>query len=160
MFKRIEAKSKEDLEKIVKKIKEWFTNRKEEYEVEPTSETRKFMDLETKKLVEKTIEGLKIKDLKSEKNTTVKFIPLLDKPETELDKPKPEKKEKTVSMKLEIGGGENESAITGKIKDLIQTMDIGTLHSYNKKNTKSSLKETIAKSELKKIIREEIYKLI
>ena len=152
MFKRIEAKSKEDLEKIVEKIKEWFTNRKEEYKVEPISETRKFMDPETKKPVEKTIEGLKITNLKNKKETTVKFIPLLDKPETE-------KKEKTVSMKLEIGGGENESAITGKIKDLIQMMGTGILRSYNK-DTKVPLKETIAKSELKKIIREEIYKLI
>ena len=152
MFKRIEAKSKEDLEKIVEKIKEWFTNRKEEYKVEPISETRKFMDPETKKPVEKTIEGLKITNLKNKKETTVKFIPLLDKPETE-------KKEKTVSMKLEIGGGENESAITGKIKDLIQMMGRGILRSYNK-DTKVPLKETIAKSELKKIIREEIYKLI
>ena len=152
MFKRIEAKSKEDLEKIVEKIKEWFTNRKEEYKVEPISETRKFMDPETKKPVEKTIEGLKITNLKNKKETTVKFIPLLDKPETE-------KKEKTVSMKLEIGGGENESAITGKIKDLIQMMGTGILRSYNK-DTKVPLKETIAKSELKKIIREEIYKII
>ena len=150
-FKRIVAKSEDDLVEIIGNIKDWFKNNKI-YKTESTSEKRKFMDPETKKPVEKTIEGLKITNLKNKKETTVKFIPLLDKPETE-------KKEKTVSMKLEIGGGENESAITGKIKDLIQMMGTGILRSYNK-DTKVPLKETIAKSELKKIIREEIYKLI
>ena len=34
--------------------------------------------------------------------------------------PRNQEKEKTVSMKLEIGGGENETAIVGKIKDQMQ----------------------------------------
>jgi hypothetical protein len=160
MFKKIEAKSKEDLEKIVKNIKEWFISREEEYEVEPFSEKREFMNFETGEREMKNIEGLKIKDRENKKETTVKFIPMLGPKIEKKDKMGNQEKEKTVSMKLEIGGGENETAIVGKIKDQMQKQRLGTLHSYNKKNTKSSLKETITKSKLKEIIREEIYKII
>jgi hypothetical protein len=139
-FKRIVAKSEDDLIEVIKDIKKYFKGNKD-YNIEPTSETRKFMDPETKKIVEKNIDGLKITDLKNKKETTIKFVPLLEPNE----------------MKIEIGGGENESAVTGKIKN--QMMGRGVLKSYNK-DTKVPLKEVIAKSQLKQIIREEIYKII
>jgi hypothetical protein len=139
-FKRIVAKSEDDLVEIVKDIKKYFKGNKD-YNIESTSETRKFMDPETKKIVEKNIDGLKITDLKNKKETTIRFIPLLEPNE----------------IKIEIGGGENESAVTGKIKN--QMMGRGVLKSYNK-DTKVPLKEVIARSELKQIIREEIYKII
>jgi hypothetical protein len=139
-FKRIVAKSESDLVEIIENIKDWFKNNKF-YKTEITSEKRKFMDPETKKIVEKNIDGLKITDLKNKKETTIRFIPLLEPNE----------------IKIEIGGGENESAVTGKIKN--QMMGRGVLKSYNK-DTKVPLKEVIARSELKQIIREEIYKII
>ena len=59
-------------------------------------------------------------------------------------------------MKIEIGG-ENESTIVGKIKNQIK--DRGTLKSYSK-DTKIPLKETITKSVLTNIIREEIQEIL
>lgn len=138
-FKRIVAKSEDDLVEIIGNIKDWFKNNKI-YKTESTSEKRKFMDPETKKIIEKDIDGLKIIDQNNKKETTIKFIPLL----------------KPNEIKIELGG-ENETTMAGKIKN--QMMGRGVLKSYNK-DTKVPLKETIAKSELKKIIREEIYKLI
>ena len=138
-FKRIVAKSESDLVEIIENIKDWFKNNKF-YKTEITSEKRKFMDPETKKIIEKNIDGLKVIDQNNKKETTIKFIPLL----------------KPNEIKLELGG-ENETTMAGKIKN--QMMGRGILKSYNK-DTKVPLKETIAKSELRKIIREEIYKII
>ena len=111
-FKRIVAKSEDDLVEIIGNIKDWFKNNKI-YKTESTSEKRKFMDPETKKIIEKDIDGLKIIDQNNKKETTIKFIPLL----------------KPNEIKIELGG-ENETTMAGKIKN--QMMGRGVLKSYNK----------------------------
>ena len=137
--KRIIAKSEQDLNDIIVDIKDWFKDNKI---LKPkfTSETRKFMDPETKKIVEKNIEVIDIVDQNNGKETSVKFIPLL----------------KAGEMKVEIGG-DNESTVIGKIKN--QFKNRGVLKSYTK-DTKVPLKETISKSTLINIIREEIQEIL
>lgn len=138
-FKRIVAKSEQDLKGIMSDVKDWFKENPV-FKTTMTSEKRKFMDPETKKIIEKDIDVFDIVDQNNDKETTIKFIPLI----------------KAGEMKVEIGG-ENESTIAGKIKN--QLKDRGTLKSYTK-DTKVPLKETITKSKLRQIIREEIHKLI
>lgn len=138
-FKRIVAKSEQDLKGIMSDVKDWFKENPV-LKTKMTSEKRKFMDPETKKIVEKDIDVFDIVDQNNGKETTIKFIPLI----------------KAGEMKVEIGG-ENESTVVGKIKN--QLKDRGTLKSYTK-DTKVPLKETITKSKLRQIIREEIHKLI
>lgn len=138
-FKRIVAKSEQDLKGIMSDVKDWFKENPV-LKTKMTSEKRKFMDPETKKIVEKDIDVFSIVDQNNGKETTIKFIPLI----------------KAGEMKVEIGG-ENESTVVGKIKN--QLKDRGTLKSYTK-DTKVPLKETITKSKLRQIIREEIHKLI
>jgi len=138
-FKRIVAKSEQDLNGIMDDVKNWFKENAT-FKSKFSSEARKFMDPETKKIVEKKVETIHIVDQNSGKETSVKFIPLL----------------KSGEMKIEIGG-ENESTIVGKIKNQIK--DRGTLKSYSK-DTKVPLKETITKSVLTNIIREEIQEIL
>jgi hypothetical protein len=140
-FKRIVAKSEQDLKNILNDIKEWFNN-SEDYEVSFSKETRKFMDPESKKIVEKQIDVINAADKVNDKRATIKFIPMVEKGE----------------MKLEIGG-EGESVVAGKISN--QMKGRGTLKSYSK-DKKVALKEsnTIKKSELKQLIKEEINKIL
>ena len=138
-FKRIVAKSEQDLKGIMSDVKDWFKENPV-LKTKMASEKCKFMDPETKKIVEKDIDVFDIVDQNNGKETTIKFIPLI----------------KAGEMKVEIGG-ENESTVVGKIKN--QLKDRGTLKSYTK-DTKVPLKETITKSKLRQIIREEIHKLI
>lgn len=139
-FKRIVAKSEKDLNGIMGDIKSWFKENPI-LKTKFTTEKRKFMDPETKKIVEKDIESFDIVDQNTKKETTVKFIPML----------------KPGEMKVEIGG-ENESTIVGKIKN--QLKDRGALKSYTKDAKKALSESTITKARLKQIIREEISKLI
>jgi hypothetical protein len=136
-FKRIVTKSEQDLKNILNDIKEWFNN-SEDYEVSFSKETRKFMDPESKKIVEKQIDIINATDKVNDKRATIKFIPMVEKGE----------------MKLEIGG-EGESVVAGKISN--QMKGRGTLKSYSK-DKKVALKESniIKKSELKQLIKEEI----
>ena len=139
-FKRIVAKSEEDLEKILADVKEWFKSSKD-YTVKFSKETRKFMDPETKKIVEKSIDVIEAKDTVNDKRATIKFIPMNEKNE----------------IKLELGG-EGETVVAGKISN--QMKGRGTLKSYSK-DKKVPLKENIMKkSELKQLIKEEILKVL
>lgn len=137
-FKRIVAKSEEDLDGIMSDIKTWFKENPV-LKTKITSEKRKFMDPETKKIVEKNIESFNIVDQNTKKETTVKFIPML----------------KAGEMKVEIGG-ENESTIVGKIKN--QLKDRGTLKSYTK-DAKKALNETKLKQLVKEVLSEKESKL-
>lgn len=142
-FKRIVAKSEQDLEGIMSDVKKWFKETPT-FDVEITSEKRKFRDPKTEEDFEKDIDVINIIDQtkkdKKKIETTIKFIPLI----------------KAGEMKVEIGG-EKESTIVGKIKNQLKSR--GVLKSYTK-DTKVPLKETITKSKLRQIIREEIHKLI
>ena len=53
-FKRIVAKSENDLETIIDNIKSWFKE-SEDYNTEFTKENRKFQDPNTLKIVEKSL---------------------------------------------------------------------------------------------------------
>ena len=136
-FKRIVAKSEEDLKNIIDDIMKWFKETKD-YKVSFTKESRKFMDPETKKIVEKNIDVIKAVDKVNDKHASIKFIPMVEKGE----------------MKLEIGG-EGETVVAGKISN--QMKGRGTLKSYSK-DKKVAIKESnkIKKSELKQLIKEEI----
>ncbi len=138
-FKRIVAKSEQDLKTIMDDIMKWFKETKD-YKVSFSQETRKFMDPETKKIVEKQIDVINLTDNVNDKRATVKFIPMMEKGE----------------MKIELGG-EGETVIAGKISN--QMKGRGTLKSYSK-DKKVAIKETtlMKKSELKQLIREEILK--
>ena len=140
-FKRIVAKSEQDLKTIMDDIMKWFKETKD-YKVSFSQETRKFMDPETKKIVEKQIDVINLTDNVNDKRATVKFIPMMEKGE----------------MKIELGG-EGETVIAGKISN--QMKGRGTLKSYSK-DKKVAIKETtlMKKSELKQLIREEIIKLL
>jgi hypothetical protein len=139
-FKRIVAKSEEDLGKILTDVKEWFKSSKD-YTVKFSKETRKFMEPETKKIVEKSIDVIEAKDTVNDKRATIKFIPMNEKNE----------------MKLELGG-EGESVVAGKISN--QMKGRGTLKSYSKDKKVSLGENIIKKSELKQIIKEEINNLL
>jgi hypothetical protein len=139
-FKRIVAKSEQDLEKIIDDVRDWFSA-SNDYDVKFSKETRKFMDPESKKIVEKSIDVIEANDKVNDKRATIKFIPMNEKNE----------------MKLELGG-EGESVVAGKISN--QMKGRGTLKSYSK-DKKVPLKENfIKKSELKEIIKEEIRQLL
>lgn len=137
-FKRIVANSEEDLKNIVDDIKTWSKTVKD-FTSNITTEKRKFLDPETKQIVEKEIDVINITEPKGK--TAIKFIPLIEKGE----------------MKLEVIG-DNENGISNKLTNQIKGR--GTLKNYTK-DTKVSMKEHIMKkSELKKVIKEEIKKLI
>jgi hypothetical protein len=140
-FKRIVAKSEEDLNKIITDVKEWFKSTKD-YKVSFSTEKRKFQDPDTKAIVEKSIDVIKVVDGTNGKETSIKFIPMKEKGE----------------MKIELGG-EGETAISGKISNQIKGK--GVLKSYSK-DKKVALKEsnTIKKSELTQLIKEEINNLL
>jgi hypothetical protein len=140
-FKRIVAKSEQDLQNILDDVMKWFKETKD-YKVSFSKETRKFMDPESKKIVEKQIDVINAEDKVNDKRATIKFIPMVEKGE----------------MKLEIGG-EGETVVAGKIQN--QMKGRGTLKSYSK-DKKVALKESnlIKKSELKQLIKEEIRNLI
>jgi hypothetical protein len=140
-FKRIVTKSEQDLEKIMDDIMKWFKETND-YKVSFSKEPRKFQDPETKKIVEKQIDVIKVTDKVNDKQTSIKFIPMVEKGE----------------MKVELGG-EGEAAVAGKIAN--QMKGKGALKSYSK-DKKVALKEsnTIKKSELKEIIKEEINKIL
>ena len=140
-FKRIVAKSEEDLKNIIDDIMKWFKETKD-YKVSFTKESRKFQDPETKKIVEKNIDVIKAVDKVNDKHASIKFIPMVEKGE----------------MKLEIGG-EGETVVAGKISN--QMKGRGTLKSYSK-DKKVAIKEStlIKKSELKEIIKEEIINIL
>ena len=135
-FKRIVANSEQDLEKIIDDVRDWFSA-SNDYDVKFSKETRKFMDPESKKIVEKSIDVIEANDKVNDKRATIKFIPMNEKNE----------------MKLELGG-EGESVVAGKISN--QMKGRGTLKSYSK-DKKVPLKENkMKKSELKQLIKEEI----
>lgn len=139
-FKRIVAKSEDDLETIIDNIKSWFQE-SEDYNIEFTKENRKFQDPNTLKIVEKSIDVIKAVDKNNGNVASIKFIPMKEKEQ----------------MKLEIGG-EGESAVAGKISN--QMKGKGVLKSYSK-DAKKPLKENkIKKSELKQIIKEEIKNIL
>jgi hypothetical protein len=135
-FKRIVAKSEEDLETIMNKIMNWFDTTNQ-YESKKSTEKRRIQDPDTKKIIEKDIDVLKVTDTSNDKFSTIKFVPMIKKNE----------------MKIEIGG-EGEAAVTGKISNQIGNK--GKLKSYSK-DKKVPLKENkMKKSELKQLIKEEI----
>lgn len=140
-FKRIVAKSEQDLQNILDDVMKWFKETKD-YKVSFSKETRKFMDPESKKIVEKQIDVINAEDKVNDKRATIKFVPMVEKGE----------------MKLEIGG-EGETVVAGKIQN--QMKGRGTLKSYSK-DKKVALKESniMKKSELKQLIKEEISKIL
>ena len=119
-FKRIIANSEEDLKTIMNNIKTWFKETND-YKTEFTTEKRKFQDPDTKAIVEKNIDVIKVTDNANDKFSTIKFIPMKEKGE----------------MKVEIGG-EGEAAVSGKISN--QMKGKGKLKSYSK-DKKVALKE-------------------
>jgi len=119
-FKRIVAKSENDLETIIDNIKSWFQE-SEDYNTEFTKENRKFQDPNTLKIIEKSIDVIKAVDKNNGNVASIKFIPMKEKEQ----------------MKLEIGG-EGESAVAGKISN--QMKGKGVLKSYSK-DAKKPLKE-------------------
>ena len=139
-FKRIVAKSEEDLNKIITDVKEWFKSTKD-YKVSFSTEKRKFQDPDTKAIVEKSIDVIKVVDGTNGKETSIKFIPMKEKGE----------------MKIELGG-EGETAIAGKISNQIKGK--GVLKSYSKDKKVSLGENTIKKSELTQLIKEEIKNLL
>jgi hypothetical protein len=139
-FKRIVAKSEEDLNKIITDVKEWFKSTKD-YKVSFSTEKRKFQDPDTKAIVEKNIDVIKVVDGTNGKETSIKFIPMKEKGE----------------MKVELGG-EGETAISGKISNQIKGK--GVLKSYSKDKKVSLGENTIKKSELTQLIKEEINNLL
>lgn len=119
-FKRIVTNSEEDLKTIMNKIMNWFETT-DQYKTEKSTEKRKFQDPDTKEISEKDIDVLKVTDVKNDKFSTIKFVPMKAKNE----------------MKVEIGG-EGEAAVAGKISNQIGTK--GKLKSYSK-DKKVALKE-------------------
>ena len=123
-FKRIVANSEEDLKTIMSDIKDWFKN-SNDYKTEFSTEKRKFQDPDTKAIVEKSIDVIKVTDTANDKFSTIKFLPMKEKGE----------------MKVEIGG-EGEAAVSGKISN--QMKGKGKLKSYSK-DKKVALKEALDK---------------
>ena len=74
-FKRIVAKSEDDLETIIDNIKSWFQESKD-YNTEFTKENRKFQDPNTLKTVEKSIDVIKAVDKNNGNVASIKFIPM------------------------------------------------------------------------------------
>jgi len=123
-FKRIVANSEEDLKTIMSNIKNWFKETND-YKTEFSTEKRKFQDPDTKAIVEKDIDVIKVTDNANDKFSTIKFIPMKEKGE----------------MKVEIGG-EGEAAVSGKISN--QMKGKGKFKSYSK-DKKVALKENDTK---------------
>ena len=123
-FKRIVANSEEDLKTIMSDIKDWFKN-SNDYKTEFSTEKRKFQDPDTKAIVEKSIDVIKVTDTANDKFSTIKFLPMKEKGE----------------MKVEIGG-EGEAAVSGKISN--QMKGKGKFKSYSK-DKKVALKEALDK---------------
>jgi hypothetical protein len=119
-FKRIVANSEEDLKTIMSNINDWFKNTND-YKTEFSTEKRKFQDPDTKAIVEKSIDVIKVTDKANDKFSTIKFLPMKEKGE----------------MKVEIGG-EGEAAVSGKISN--QMKGKGQFKSYSK-DKKVALKE-------------------
>jgi hypothetical protein len=119
-FKRIVANSEEDLKTIMSDIKDWFKN-SNDYKTEFSTEKRKFQDPDTKAIIEKSIDVIKVTDTANDKFSTIKFLPMKEKGE----------------MKVEIGG-EGEAAVSGKISN--QMKGKGQFKSYSK-DKKVALKE-------------------
>ena len=123
-FKRIVANSEEDLKTIMSDIKDWFKN-SNDYKTEFSTEKRKFQDPDTKAIVEKSIDVIKVTDTANDKISTIKFLPMKEKGE----------------MKVEIGG-EGEAVVSGKISN--QMKGKGKFKSYSK-DKKVALKEALDK---------------
>ena len=123
-FKRIVANSEEDLKTIMSNINDWFKNTND-YKTEFSTEKRKFQDPDTKAIVEKSIDVIKVTDKANDKFSTIKFLPMKEKGE----------------MKVEIGG-EGEAAVSGKISN--QMKGKGQFKSYSK-DKKVALKEALDK---------------
>jgi hypothetical protein len=123
-FKRIVANSEEDLKTIMSDIKDWFKN-SNDYKTEFSTEKRKFQDPDTKAIVEKSIDVIKVTDTANDKFSTIKFLPMKEKGE----------------MKVEIGG-EGEAAVSGKISNQMKSK--GKFKSYSK-DKKVALKEALDK---------------
>jgi hypothetical protein len=124
-FKRIVANSEEDLKTIMSNIKNWFKETND-YKTEFSTEKRKFQDPDTKAIVEKNIDVIKVTDTANDKFSTIKFIPMKEKGE----------------MKVEIGG-EGETTVGSKIKDTV--MGKGQWKDYSKDTLKTKLTEAIIK---------------
>ncbi len=139
-FKRLVANSEEDLKTIINDIKQWFKETNN-YKTEFSTEKRKFQDPDTKSIVEKSIDVIKVVDKANDKQASIKFIPMKEKGE----------------MKIELGG-EGETAIAGKISNQIKGK--GKLKSYSKDKKVALGENTIKKSELKKLIKEEIQNIL
>jgi hypothetical protein len=149
-FKRIVAKSEEDLKTIMSDIIEWFKKTDQYVKKEFSTEKRRIQDPDTKIIDEKNIDVIKVQEPLKDKNgkivdykkATIKFIPMIKKGE----------------MKVEISG-EGEATIADKISN--QMKGKGVLKSYSK-DKKVALKEsnTIKKSELTQLIKEEIKNLL
>jgi len=112
------------LKTIMSNIKNWFKETND-YKTEFSTEKRKFQDPDTKAIVEKNIDVIKVTDTANDKFSTIKFIPMKEKGE----------------MKVELGG-EGEAAIAGKISN--QMKGKGKLKSYSK-DKKVALKEALDK---------------
>ena len=148
-FKRIVANSEEDLKNIINDIMNWFKETKN-YKTSFTKEKRKFQNPETKEIIEKEIDVLKVVDNVNGKSASIKFIPMKEKGE----------------VKIELGG-EGETVIAGKISN--QMKGRGKLKNYSK-DKKVALEESIkekeisesimTRSQLKEIIKSEIRSLL
>lgn len=139
MAYRIVAKSEKHLEGIVDDIMTWFETARD-YRTEFTEEPRKFVDPVTKQIVVKNIEVLHITDPATGKKTVIKLTPML----------KPEE------LKIEMGG-ENEHVMKGKLKNMMKGR--GVFKTYNK-DTLVKKENTMKKSDLQNIIREEVRKVL
>lgn len=145
MIKRLVTDSDETLNTLVNNIKAFFTktdNRGKPYKylTKISSEKRKFLDPDTKAIVEKTVEVLHIVDTESKDESTVKMIPLI----------------KPGEMKFEIGG-DNETTIQAKIKDSLGGK--GQWKDYNKNTLKTKLSEEASLNILTSLKEESLFKI-
>jgi hypothetical protein len=128
---RLVGDTKEDLQAIVKDIKDYFKNVNKDFTSKFTTEKRKFA--EDGKIVEKSIDFITAKDNVNGKETTIKLIPMLNSTE----------------MKIELGN-EGESVIKGKIKN--QLKGRGKIKSYTK-DAKKPMNETHLLTIIKSIMK-------
>lgn len=131
MIKRLVTDSPETLQNVVDNVKAFFSKtdskgKPYKYSTKISTEKRKFVDPETKDIVEKSIEVLNITDIESKDIVTVKMIPLI----------------KPGEMRFEIGG-EGETTIAAKIKDAIAGK--GQWKDYTKNTLKTKITESIIK---------------
>lgn len=123
MAYKIVTPNEENLTQVLRNIELWFSNT-HDFKVNFTEELRKFFDVETKQIEERSINVIEVEEYGTGKQAKVKFIPLLTPTE----------------MKVEING-EGEFAIKNRINTQIKKL--GILKSYNKdtlkpKNPKTS----------------------